>query len=654
MTYDWNKDYNRFAIARNILLQIVDSIYAVNNEVEFGVRLYGSEHPAQEKNCTDSKLLVPFNLQNVNQIKRSLQYSNAIGWSPIAYSLQQSAEKEINNTSLYDYSIIFVTDGGESCGGDICKTYADLLQKKVSVTPYIIGLDNNATLKGYYNCLGKYVSVLDVSDIPKAVKLIVDENRPIIDKKKRMNLKTVYSNSPVKKSTKTKPKIVKPTPKVVKQAPRIKYDLDLLTLISPTLDLLNKTKLEQLVPLNERPLFTSLIYNFDYKVPPPPVVRRTIPSLETLEAKSIAIAPARIEPLKALSAFPLFNKLEYTFDLPVANKIDPEINELEPLRLFAARYRYVYAFRIPTELAAKPLFKELRFDINYTPIKRDTIIKRIGAKPKNISPKPNGKPGSPNVKVSREVVPSDETMVQIFFVNKYQKKKMYRNATPMILVKDASSNKEVKRFIRKVRGGAPELEKVAAGTYNFMVRGSNSLITPDIRIDDKSINKIYIEVHDGTIEFAYSGNMGRPVNEFQAIVNPRFEKGQTVVQECKEKLYYSPATYYIEINTNPTTRFAMVELDFGEVKIIAIDEPGFVQITNSNRLGEISFLCVRNDKYVRFSTMKVGGNVIDQKQQMQPGKYKVSYDKRPGVPMAGTIEKFFTVRSNETTQLLLE
>ena len=131
MTYPWNAQNNRFDVATNIILQIVDSVYAINNEVEFAVRSYGTEYPAQEKNCTDTRLEVPFNIQNAIQIKNRLKFVKPIGFSPIAYSLRQASENELSNTNQYEYSIVFITDGGESCNGDVCQTFKDFIKNKI-------------------------------------------------------------------------------------------------------------------------------------------------------------------------------------------------------------------------------------------------------------------------------------------------------------------------------------------------------------------------------------------------------------------------------------------------------------------------------------------------------------------------------------------
>lgn len=217
MTYNWNAKYSRYEVASNILLKIIDSIYAINPEVEFALRTYGTQKPAAEKNCTDTKLEVPFNIQNALQIKTRLQNISAYGYSPIAYSLKQAAENEISNIQYYDYSIIFITDGGESCDGDVCKTFQDYILRKIKLKPYIIGLDVNVQLNQLYDCMGNYIAVSDSTDVDKAVKMIVEGNRPILDKPKSMNITPVFTKPQILKDSTNnieKPKITPPIAKV--------------------------------------------------------------------------------------------------------------------------------------------------------------------------------------------------------------------------------------------------------------------------------------------------------------------------------------------------------------------------------------------------------------------------------------------------------
>jgi hypothetical protein len=197
MTYEWQNKQNRFEAAAKVVGAIMDSMYAVNNEVEFAVRVYGDQHGSIEKNCTDTRLVVPFNLQNAYQIKAKLKYITPLGNSPIAYSLKEAAENELSNAAQYDYSFVLITDGGENCDGNICDMYKTMIANKVKVSPYIIGLDNNNMLKQYYECLGQYVSVTSTADIPTAASLIVKNNRPLLDKPKTLNLVTPVEPKPI-------------------------------------------------------------------------------------------------------------------------------------------------------------------------------------------------------------------------------------------------------------------------------------------------------------------------------------------------------------------------------------------------------------------------------------------------------------------------
>jgi von Willebrand factor type A domain len=188
MTYAWQAKQNRFEAAATVVSAIIDSMYAINNEVEFAVRVYGDQYGSIEKNCTDTRLIVPFNLQNLYQIKSKLKYIVPLGSSPIAYSLKEAAENELSNTKDYDYSFVLITDGGETCGGDICDMYKKIVANKVKVSPYIIGLDTNTLLKNYYECLGQYVNVTTPKDIAEAARLIVNNNRPLLIKPKTLNI----------------------------------------------------------------------------------------------------------------------------------------------------------------------------------------------------------------------------------------------------------------------------------------------------------------------------------------------------------------------------------------------------------------------------------------------------------------------------------
>jgi hypothetical protein len=411
MTYNWNPKYSRFEIASNILLKIIDSVYALNNEVEFAVRAYGTQFPAQDKNCTDTRLEVPFNIQNVAQINTRLKNLTPIGFSPIAYSLRQASENELSDARLYDYSIIFITDGGESCNGNVCNTFKEFIEKKIKVKPYIIGLDKNEQLNLLYECMGNFIKVSDSSDIDKAVKMIVDANRPLLEKPKLLNLPTVFANPPLIKDTGEVE--VKPAPiKVVKSThffPRIKmipYRLKVKDqfvlkpayiiqqkLPSLTIDLNEEEVLPKVVAVRKTDIFRKMsitpysikptekvgmkgvtvlnnkpkpaTLRFDIEEPPVPVVRNNdlFPTLkaakykqaQTISKVKLNAQPMAFENKKAAT-------LRFEVEVPIVRKSD-----LMPrMRMKAYPYKSTFALGMKSAKPANTNNKQtatLRFEV---------------------------------------------------------------------------------------------------------------------------------------------------------------------------------------------------------------------------------------------------------------------------------------------------
>jgi len=231
MGNSWIDATSRFQTAGRIINTIVDSVHRVNPDVAFAIRVFGNQYPSQEKNCFDSRLEVPFNLANDGQIKARLKYLSPRGYSPIAWSLQQAAEQDFREDDRYSYSIILITDGGESCGGDICATVTNLLNKKISFKPYILSLIDYEPLKLEYACLGKFITVSAEKDIIPAVGTIINDNRKVL-MIKTSDYHPITVNTPpakvvtipVPKNTpkpqpKTEPQVTKETPPEQKTEP---------------------------------------------------------------------------------------------------------------------------------------------------------------------------------------------------------------------------------------------------------------------------------------------------------------------------------------------------------------------------------------------------------------------------------------------------
>lgn len=147
----------RFEISKSILISMVDSVEAKNKNVEFGLRIFGHLSPKSERNCTDSKLEIPFAANNAKRIKEKLASVTPQGWTPIAYSLLE-ATKDFNITPGVKNAIILITDGLENCGGDLCAITEALQNKRIFLKPFIIGVQVKSGQEAF-DCVGYYFDV---------------------------------------------------------------------------------------------------------------------------------------------------------------------------------------------------------------------------------------------------------------------------------------------------------------------------------------------------------------------------------------------------------------------------------------------------------------------------------------------------------------
>jgi|GEM_PF-3555072 len=202
MSYNWQTG-TRFKAAATIINEIMDSVQKADPEVQFALRVFGHQYPAKDKVCSDTRLEVPFNLGNRGQIQVRMNNIQPVGSSPIAYSLQQLAENDLVQSNVFSYGIILITDGQESCGGDICNSIEKYLSDKFFFKPQIIGLLPDKTLAEYYACAGEYTPVTNPDEVRTAISKITAFER--------------YVKPVVVEKTVPKPALpdIKPAPKAV-------------------------------------------------------------------------------------------------------------------------------------------------------------------------------------------------------------------------------------------------------------------------------------------------------------------------------------------------------------------------------------------------------------------------------------------------------
>ena len=792
MLQPWNNSI-RFKAAAQIVAALMDSIYSVNAGVEFGLRVYGHQSPAQLNDCFDSRMEVMFSKNNATQMGLRLASLHPFGVSPIAYSLKEAAENDLTDEVRNAYSVILITDGGESCGGNICEVVKMLIDRKITFKPYILGLVNHAPLKQQYACLGTYLQVTTDAEIGPAINTIVEAYRPVLSmpimaartesaapdpKLSAVNIPAwkpdrssvapltlstpITSGLPITRANRSAPRrlfvpplnpIARaiPEPVLLKQEipaglastaganrfvlrysrPRpVRLSIPRPTAVARSIPEPQRTAEEALALLssNNRPTKLSLRPTYPLlrriPVPTPGAVTRSVPEAETLSSLATARPTQRLgttsgypvlrrisvpqptpvtrllpeaETVSGLSTDTRIATIPLRYSRPVPRRIavprptpvtrilpDPEtvsglISDSRLLALSTARR----ALPVPRRVAVPrptPVTPAPPEPAAATPpvVKRDTVaatkptpapvvkvpdtakssvvIKKldppvVASVPKRTIPVPRPATNAPKeATFTTETEEAKETSLAILFTDGRGK---FYASTPQLQLTDAATGKLVKQFYRTIdAAGNPDPQSIPPGNYNLLVAGRSNMLMRRIVVEKNKMNKIIVKVSHGSLRFRYEDAPDRPVTEFDAIVNIRFEPGPTVKQRCTAELEYAPGNYYIEINTLPISRFN-TDIDFGAITEIQIPESGYVQFTNTTQLGAISLYTPLGNKFVRFHGLRITGDPDDQRLRLKPGLYEVHWVKNPNLPFAPETIERFTVKSNSVTEVEL-
>ena len=173
MKETWNQK-TKYETAKELLYKLIDSVERKNPNVEFAIRAFGYQFSNNDRNCKDSKLLVPFGKNNAEKIKVALEKINPQGMTPIAYSLIQAASDfPVDARSLN--SIIIITDGNENCDGNPCSASQKLLDKRIALRPFIVGLNGGENFVERLKCIGTVLDTKDESSLYNTVGVIIKQ-----------------------------------------------------------------------------------------------------------------------------------------------------------------------------------------------------------------------------------------------------------------------------------------------------------------------------------------------------------------------------------------------------------------------------------------------------------------------------------------------
>ncbi len=107
---------------------------------QVGLRVYGHRTGFTPKqSCTASQLISPIQTNNAANIYAKLNSINAVGWTPITYSLKQAAFLDFGDTTG-NKRIILISDGGENCDESPCDFIIELMKYRDDIKIDVIAL----------------------------------------------------------------------------------------------------------------------------------------------------------------------------------------------------------------------------------------------------------------------------------------------------------------------------------------------------------------------------------------------------------------------------------------------------------------------------------------------------------------------------------
>lgn len=172
---EWMDSMPKFELAKRIVGKYLDSLLSINSNVETAVRVFGHQHPPLARNCEDSRLEVPFGKNSSASIQAVLSRITPQGWTAIAYALEKAANDFPPDPSAKNV-IVLISDGIETCGGDVCAVGAAFQQRKIFLKPHIIGLNLPRDKLNFFDCAGKFYDVTNITSFDNAMHTAITQS----------------------------------------------------------------------------------------------------------------------------------------------------------------------------------------------------------------------------------------------------------------------------------------------------------------------------------------------------------------------------------------------------------------------------------------------------------------------------------------------
>lgn len=162
----------KIVTAKEVMTELIEELPA---GLDLGLASFGHR---RKGDCSDIEMLVPLGPQNRAVLVARLQSIDPKGKTPITKTLEMVGEQlKILEEQA---SVVLISDGNETCGGDPCAQIRDLKRKGLDVTVHVVGFDVTDEEEQQLACIaeageGKYFSAQTAGTLKEALTAIRQE-----------------------------------------------------------------------------------------------------------------------------------------------------------------------------------------------------------------------------------------------------------------------------------------------------------------------------------------------------------------------------------------------------------------------------------------------------------------------------------------------
>ena len=185
----------RISAAKDVLSSFINRLPNDPN-LNVGLRIYGANTAAgSAEACQDSKLVLPMKGLERAALQETVVRTKPKGSTPIAYSLEQAAQDFPVDDSRK--LIVLVTDGQESCRGDLKKALEAFKARGIEVDLRIIGIDLDANAQKSFEGIGKFENATSSAELATALGRATEAVAKPSEVKLPVTVKLTSSGKPV-------------------------------------------------------------------------------------------------------------------------------------------------------------------------------------------------------------------------------------------------------------------------------------------------------------------------------------------------------------------------------------------------------------------------------------------------------------------------